>query len=194
MHFALTKEQKNFFLKNSYIEFTSLWGEKELSLFTDLQKPGAKDLCRQDDKFKRIIFNPSLAQVAKELTEKKTLRFGFDELIGGSSVQKGKNLQDRCSIKGLEIALLIALDSDLDAQTPPPFCCEKGNGCFFRPNFPFEKSLLKKLKKRRFLLIAWADPQAKYSISKNDPDPYFLKKYGYYPEQLLREPWHPLFR
>lgn len=182
MKYSISREQQFFFEQNHYIEFDGLLSlDEQKKLHQVLKTVGTtlRDLSNVSEPIKTIAYMSRLAKLASELTHKRFLRFGFDQLLS-PPIAIG-NLQNEVCIQGLVCVLYLSLDTD-----EGPF---EGHGIFALPTV--DLATLPLNPEKRYFLIGWADERAQYIFQPKDPHTHELKKHGYVFGDRLNDRWHP---
>ncbi len=185
MRFGLAKEHHDFFHHHHFVEFEDLLTSEEVDGIEESTGSTKHDLWRTDDRIKKIVLRPTLAEVASNLSKKYPIRIGYDLLIDGPISEKSLNLIEMSSIRKVVCGLVIQL-SNYDGEDPivPK---KKGSGIYFNPFFPlsFPEGC-------HLLLIAYAADVAIYIPEKRDPNLHALKKLRYGFGDHLRSETHPI--
>lgn len=177
MKYHISREQRFFFDESHFIEFDELLSQQE---HRDLVKEVSRakegrDLSRENSTIKKIVQHPRLAKLTAELVLAKTLRFGFDQVIGYPWAFT--NLSQEACISGLIAGLILPLED------------EKLSGIIFKPTLDLSTLNLDPAKK--YLLVAYVDRSAQYLFQPKDPYTHTLKKLGLVFGDLLPEKLHP---
>lgn len=178
MKYHISREHHFFFEQHRYIEFEGLLSNQELDhLARAIGKYSkqVRDLFRASDEVRKIVQMSRLAKIASELTHKRHLRLGFDQVV--QTPLALNILEQQCCITGLVAGLLI----DLDDPT--------GRGIYFAP--ALDTGVLPLEANKKYFLIVWADARAQYILQQQDPHTHELKKLGYVFGDRLKEKWHP---
>jgi hypothetical protein len=215
MHFKIADIHRTFFKQNGFIEFESALSTEEIdSLATlthqTLQKkaPKALDLCsaqelyqighdlwRTDSLLRKKILSHTLAEIAGQLFDKKTLLIAFDQLLCTTiapnfPAQIPASLQEISAIQPLAGAALLHLSG---APNPSPFIPSvPQNVLFFSPDLIIPWETFFQLPHQSYLLIAYALPDSLYVHEKRDLHLHNLKKLGYGYGDRLRHEHHPI--
>jgi hypothetical protein len=188
MRYHVSDEQKRFFRKGGFIDFEDLLAPEDIEKLK-IQKVV---FCPRDDAgVEKIVHSSSLFHIARQLSEKNTLRFAFDRVFTSAPLKASFTLQQMSSIQPLLMACMIGLEGGREAGEqfypfPKPSTLR-----FFLPSCrwplgPFDGE--------KGYLITWADPICLYYFSEHDPCTHELKKRGYVFGDRVGEPWHPLMR
>jgi hypothetical protein len=204
MKYLITADQKVYFDNHNTIEFENLLSEKELATLQRLKTTSLRDISRGKPEIQKIILASRFAQIAAELTSKKRLRFGYDQVyeLPMNAPSHLKTLQEISTISPLACAFTICLEGESgkipnnqDIYSFDPFAQKPGNVTFFLPSCPWDFEALSQRVKQKFLLVTYADPRALYIYQEQDPYTHTLKQFGYVFGDRLNEKWHPmLFR
>lgn len=167
-----------------------------------------RDLWRDNEKIKKVICQQSFAQIAAQLTNAKTIRLAFDQVIQRPDlILPSGNLEEIGHLQGIVCALLINLKGD----GVPPLPEKPGNAIFVSPkNFldftgegfppspenpenPDFVSPRKNIdfsqipKGSRYLMIAYAQEKAIYNVKSLD-----MQRLEYRVGELLKDKLHPI--
>lgn len=108
MKYSITKEHRDYFQKNQFVEFAefltarqceqlnqaidqvlaqrlSLSGREVKKQLAEKLFFAGHDLWRADPGIRKIVLQPSFAKIACQLTEQKELRIGYDQLLNSTS-------------------------------------------------------------------------------------------------------------
>lgn len=148
MRFAITGEHRQFFQKQQALELEGMCSLAQLKAINasidsviaerigvrgrllDNQSPASifaagRDSWRSNDVIRRFITQPSLADIAAELTEKRTLRLGYDQFFPspitsvaivsgenpyGNFLSRIRSLEEVSSLQGLVCGLMLCLN------------------------------------------------------------------------------------
>jgi hypothetical protein len=218
MKFALASEHRDFFAKNSFVEFEGLLSLEEVENLkthidavlakrlktTDLERKSAqelflagRDLWREDPVIKKQVTSPRLAEITSSLFKKRPLRLGYDQswrtgAVTGPPFLENFTLQQISCLQTITGGVLLQLSSS--PQTSFPLSHKPGSAVFLGPKFILDFSTLFQTPHLHLLLIVYCGENTFYSCEKKDPNTHALKKLGYVFGDLLRNDRHPLFR
>ncbi len=182
MKYSISRDQHFFFEKHHFIEFDDLLTAEEHSkLVKGIAKPGTvlRDLSYFSESVKSVTHLPRLAKLASELSRKRPLRFGFDQLLRPPFTIS--NLYNEVCIRGLVMALFLSVDDKGG---------KKSHGIFAEP--VCDLALLPLNREEEYIVIGWAEEKALYVLQPNDAYTHELKKQGYVFGDRLTEKWHPI--
>lgn len=228
MKFATDKSHRDYFYKHGIIEFDELFNRDQLhEMNVAIDKILAKrlsipshqlvrqstndiflqghDLFRQDEALKKLLLHRRLAETAIELTEVRTLRIGYDQLLVGESkkplmetvynnflLQEG-TLQVKSSMTPIICGLMLCLETPQATENISELFTQiAGNGVYFKPDIPLDLKLLSHMQGGRYLLITFADPRTVYIFNEKDPHTHTLKHLGYVFGDKLSDKLNPL--
>jgi hypothetical protein len=228
MKFSTDKPHRDYFYKHGTIEFDALFTSdqihelnkaidhilcQKLSIASsqlprqesnDLFLQG-RDLFRQEDSIKKLVLHRRLAEIAVELTEARSLRIGYDQLLPGEPkppyidtaynqfLMNPGTLQDKSCLIPVICGLIICLEPSPDEEAPSPlFSKTPGNGIFFKADLPMDLSNLTQSPGGRYLLITYVDPRTVYVFNEKDPHTHHLKHIGYVFGDRLSDKLNPL--
>ncbi len=155
---------------------------------------GGRDLWRDQEDLKKIVWHKSWADVAADLTGEKPVRAAFTQLvvpptsIGLKAAQnhvyvewftQKRTLEEISSIEGLLCTLIVCLKGDDKERTPEetldPIPRKTGNAIYVMPQVPLDFQA----GNCRWLLIAYAKNKAQYIMQEKDPHVHYLKRLGH---------------
>jgi len=168
MRYILSVEQKIYFKQQGFVEFEELFLRDEVV---------GKDP-------KKLAAHPTLLHLASELFQHKALRFGGSRIIElPHDAPASYTIQDVSCIQGIVGGVLIGLEGssfktagELDAL---PFPQREGSAIFFSPKTVWDKELLKLRARQKFLLLAYAEPTARFVFNDKDPAMKEVRALGY---------------
>ncbi len=195
MKYVITSDQKAYFEKYNSIIFNNLLTEEELAILRS--KAALRDSSRKKAEIQKIIYSSRFVQIAVELTSRKKLRFGYDQvyelpLPASTQVQ---TLQEVSSIAPLVCAFTICLEGTSEQAVDKsfaPFAQKPGEVTFFLPTRAWNFELLSEREKQKFLLVAYADSRSLYLFQEQDPYVHTLKELGYVFGDRLNDRSHPV--
>ncbi|MDB6081004.1 MAG: hypothetical protein JWO53_276 [Chlamydiia bacterium] len=195
MQYFLSADQKAFFENHGFIEFEGLVSDEQLAVLK--RHKGTRDVSRKDPQIEKIVKSAVFSKLASQLSLKKLLRFGYDEVyelpIQRSGVQ---TLEEANSIRGLVCGLMICIDGESDQAINGlpfnPFPKKPGNIILFLPTLAWDFDTLTESTKQKFLLITYAGSRAMYVYEERDPYLHELKKLGYVFGDRLSQTCHPI--
>lgn len=236
MKFAIASEHRDFFSKNGYIEFADVLSSDQVArLNNDIQQAlvnrlkllnhsslercsaaqlfaEGRDVWRAMPAIKRIVLNPSLAEIAWEFCQARPLRIGYDQLLpaqNGRKIPLGDatpyrqmlgstdTLLNLSSIQGLVSGLLICLKgapaTEADGQDLEPkgiFPTVAGHGIYLAADLPVDFSTLDK--DCEYLLITYATQKSVYIHNQNDPLGTNFRQWGYTLSDALTDKLNPI--
>lgn len=182
---------------------SAVWQQPEAKLFLS-----GRECWRSDEDLQRWVCLPLLGRLVADAIRRRPLRLAYDQLFQSTQERPWKAeqqqvLEDFLSMpnsldatsccQGLAAGLFLRL-------TPPsseegesdPYLRAAGDGLLVGPSFPVNFSQFYRLKNQRYLLIAYADHQARYICRKEDPHVHDWKQMGYAFGDKLTQPFHPL--
>ncbi len=178
MKYSISREQHFFFDERHYIEFDELLSADEHKKLVEGISEVAnvrRDLSHAVEGIKAISHLPRLAKLASELTHRRPLRFGFDQLLRPPVTIK--NLYNEVCIRGLVAVLFLSVDKNSShAVFADPVC---------------DLALLPLDLTKEYFVIGWAEDKALYVFQPSDHYTHELKKRGYVFGDRLIERWHP---
>lgn len=229
---AVAKEHREFYKKNGWIEFENLLSKEQVEQFnrlidqtlsTKLQVPEDKtftipaekafqqgrDLWRDDETIRKLVFLPKMGEVVSELIELKPLRIGYDQFLPPISINNisrnplyskflktEQDLESMSCIKGLVGGMIICLKDEVKAPETENemdlFPKNAGHVIIFNPQMPFNFSHLTAHFDQRYYLIAYAQNTSYYYLQPNDPHTHSLKKFGYIYNDKLSDKINPI--
>ena len=150
MRFALNSDHKDFYSKNSFIEFDELLTPDSLaSLQSDIETTlshrlkvspsrlpdqprkalfdAGFDIWRDSSNFKKTLFKSTVSEIAAQLFEESFLRIGFDQYIDTGSgsealLTSSLSFNDLSCAKPLIGALILRLSPPTDETIDPQIC------------------------------------------------------------------------
>lgn len=226
MKFATNSDHRDFFRKNGRIEFEDLADLSTLPLslikknicqrlavpeqkfdylpFEKLFSAG-RDLWRNEPALKKLVLNPSFAQIVSELVEQKPIRIGYDQffskkppLISSGSdhyedfISQPRTLEEISSLQGVLGGLFLCLASRKVPEASSFFPAKEGHGVFFKADLPIPFPELANFPESSFLLIAYAKASTVYCMKPTDPLTASLKKAGYEYGDKLTDQLNPV--
>ena len=241
MHFAIAPEHLEFFYRHHYIEFDDLLTETEAdqlkkAIGETLEKRlnfspdklmqadvetlfmAGHDTWRDDDRIKKVVLRPRLAEIAASLMKKRQLRIAYDQVFGTPNspldpeklksmpplFHKHTSLGQTSSFQSVVCGLMLHLSSssiptqqsnlsieeDLTSLIPLPR--KAGSGIFFTPDIPLSLEYLFETPNQHQLLIVYCEDKSLYRHEKSDPHTHALKKLGYVFGDRLKNTTHPV--
>lgn len=236
MKFATAKEHRVFFQKQGWIEFEGLLSNEQLTLanqaidqiLTERLKttPDQLNLVSSEDLFvkghdlwrshavlRKLATHVRFAEIAAELTEKKSLRLGYDQLfvvqhpfqisqqeppLYSDFLSKTLSLEAVSCLSEVECGLLFALGgqedsiSETKAEGIDVFPHKAGQAIFIHPHLPIQWKNLYAHVNQRFYLIVYSALSARYQLQVQDPHTHDLKRLGYVFNDKLNDKLHPI--
>jgi hypothetical protein len=171
-----------------------------------------RDILKDSPSMQKILFSSRLTKIAGELSYKKELRYGFDQVFATAEEHDSEpskeqsifensvfTLADVSCIKGLIIAAAICVEGALESSPSIPeenkpikiFPDQLGNVLFFSCTKPIDISDLLSRRGQRFVLLAFAQKNVQYLYQIKDPHVHALKQSGYVFGDSLNEKTHP---
>lgn len=236
--FALAKEHRLYFEKNQMLEVEGVLTPLQIQqlkfaiersvaqaafLNESLKKlPAAakpfmagRDLWRNDNLIKKIVFDRDLAKIAADLMGVRFLRLGYDQYFPNPAQGSGLTLQNSSPspyeeflkvpatleeiscIQGMECGLMICLGSNEQSADQPsplesPFALKAGNIVYFSAQKVIDFSQLLNRSGQDFLMIGYAAKTALYFTNESDPHFHALKPLGYVFGDRLNDQIHPV--
>lgn len=233
MKLAIANEHYNYFQHHQFIEFEDYLSQvqldklkrlldetcaKRLAVTPDKLKgkdaetlfDAGRDLWRDNDELRKLIWHKSGAEVAANLTGLKPLRAGFTQCIFSPTplgLRSARNpafaqifsspqpITNFSSIDGLCCLAIICLEDqkeeNVEGSTPHPIPKKAGSATYVNPSFPLDfPSLISA--SQRLLLMAYAQGNAQYILQEKDPQTYYLKRQGYLPNSQLNDRLNPV--
>ncbi len=209
MKYSLAKEHRDFFEKEGWIEFEGLISPKqvqEANAQIDHVQNRQRDLHLDIPAVKKIAVLKTIGEIGTELMRIKSVRLGYDQLLENDphdkafgkgvnrylNLPEGKNLREISCLQGVNFGALVCLKNDLpDDQKKNPFPTQPGHVAFIRPEHPLSFKILAFPLPQRYLLIAYAVPNAVYIAQELDPYGYHMKELGYVYGDKLKEKHYP---
>lgn len=216
MKFTTNKEQRDFFYKNSFVEFAdvltpdqvqSLHGEANKIVAARLkisprglaarppidQYMQGRDLWRESDPIRKVVCARGLAQLASELLDAKQLRLAYDQFYPAGGELKGNlSLREFSSMQGVIGGAILALtNSEKDPHVLSVFPAHAGSISFFKPDLVVDFQELSQRHTGEFLMFVYTAATTVYVLQEKDPHTHSLKRLGYGFGDKLAEGWHP---
>jgi hypothetical protein len=220
MRFALTADQRDFFNRNSFIEFEEmLSSDQAIALKTNADQVLAArlhipkenlarqqssalfqagyDLWRDNEIVKKTEQKNAFAALASELLQILPLRFAFDQYIltargSNSPFSQSFTLQETSCLFPLAGALILLLEDVLQPFADFPLPLKSGNGLFISPSLPIPWPKLYSTPNLCFIAIGFAMEKTLFRADTRDPHAVNLKRLGYVFNDLLKDSLHPL--
>lgn len=239
MKFAVLGEHRHFFRQNQALEVEEVLTANQLEelksqiekvleirlkakperAFLELPKSifkVARDFSRENEILKKLILNKKFAEIATELIENKSLRYGFDQLylnvpdhFDGDEVNPYKELaqspvtlQETTCLQDVQCGLMICLEGSEDVKTSDEevekpetisiFSKKPGSAVFFTPEKLIDYSELISNQTARYLMIVYTHPKSIYYLQENDPQTHALKGLGYVFGDRLNDKLNPI--
>jgi hypothetical protein len=224
MRFAISREHKDFYDKHQMIECEDLLTASQIAeLKSDpllnlnsayfqnmknspevLYKQG-RDLWRDSNLVKKIVFSRGLSEIAAKLTEHQVLRIGYDQALScfGQGLhqpsdqafikffQTSHRLEEFSCLQGNACGLILCLEPAEDGVDILGLPHRIGNGVFVSPQASIDFSFFSRAKKGLFLLIVYAKSNAVF-IQSQDPNAAALKQVGYNLGDRLNDKKNPI--
>ncbi|CAM0116862.1 hypothetical protein [Rhabdochlamydiaceae symbiont of Dictyostelium giganteum] len=215
MPFKIESKQREFFHRNGYIEFESLFPVKDtdkLSFHTDqtvikrLPTPlmqtevtslysAGRDLWRDSTALRKYMLMRSLAEVAADLTLKPVIRTGCDQLFRTTTIPNPSflSLSPLSSLTSIFPTIGGFLIRLLEGTSSSPWIPGAvGNGVFLSPSMEFNWQELFQTPNQSFLLLSYTIDKALYVHQSLDPNTHTLKNYDYGFGDHLTNLHHPV--
>lgn len=229
MKFATDKSHRDYFYKHGFIEFDGLFSNQQVQEIQntiqeiqckrmDLRKGQlaleesnkifmqSHDLWRDSEFLKKLFLSRKLAEIAGELTETYSLRYGSDQLLLGERqgyqsesvtsyqtyLKSTGSLEEKSCFRPTVCGLMICLDPIFTENEAPLFSKKEGSAIFFKSDLQMDLSNLMEKNSGRYILITYVDPRTVYILNENDPHTHSLKHQGYVFGDRLSEALNPL--
>jgi len=219
MRFAIVGEHRKVFEQNRSIHFEDLLSKTSLdklkegveqTVFSKTHSPDwdsltypqviqeGKDLAFQNEECKKIIHQKSFAELIHQLSNVKSLRYAFDQLIvrnrkhAGCQLS-GFTLKDISQLQGTLFGLLLCIEKNgaTEETSSSLLNLKEGDGLIFQDSVPLNLDLFAE-RPETYLLIVYAESKARI-IYRDQASPFQgFKKYGYLSGDLLRDDTHPI--
>ncbi|MDF2550068.1 MAG: hypothetical protein K0S07_1135 [Chlamydiales bacterium] len=173
-----------------------------------------RDLYKDAPKVRSFAAKRGVVNLVLEITGLQSVRLAFDQLIVTSKaplpekflhpslatdlVQR-EPLSSLSCIRGLTLSAILCLESDsvgesvfLQKETFSLSDLKPGDLAFLEADQPFPFDELYGKETGEYLLIAYAEPQALYTLHERDIHTHLLKREGYVFGDRLKDPYHPL--
>lgn len=198
---SLELQHIDYFLEKGSILFYDVFTESKLHQFKMalcfFNQRSARNCWVQQEQIKKLTLNPTLCSIALQLSQKKSLRLGFDHLF--ASLKELKEffkpelpLSKMSSIDGLEIGVLLNLSLAAAPESyETSFPLASASGCFFNPQKPLDLAHIEQAE-GPFFLITYCRPNARYIHQAEDPFTHQGKQEGSVFGDLLAPHRHPL--
>lgn len=216
MKLAVVLEHHVFFRQNGYIEFEELISPRLLeelkeqiknSLNKKIEKNPSpekfflegRDLWRENESLKKIIFQPSFATIAAELVAQRPLRIAYDqffpELTSRTTLYKNfvstpRSLNEFSSLDGIACGMLLCLSQKENSSYPT--LLKPGNALFFRADCPMDFNELVQRPNSSYHMIAYSKERSIYEKQDIDPHAYAFKDLGYSFGERLSDKLNPI--
>lgn len=190
MRYTVSSQQLDYFLREGFVEFETLYTQEESHTLRTLldqalqkrlganPKPDREklksgyDLQREDPALLKALSLSMLGQMGAVLFKHKKLRIAFLQYF--PLYGKTASIAEISSMTDIAGAVLINLSGDKIPHLPYlPHAV--GSGTFYDLHFPLSFSELD----APFLFIAFAGDKARYILQETDPHTHALKKLGY---------------
>lgn len=200
MKFSGNLQQRDYFNKNGFVSFEGLLNPHELDVLNqaiDQFFPKSRDLYRDSDAVKKIVFSSKLVHLAYEFLQKKPLRIAFDQVLSEKAdplkvkLTGNETFQDLCCIGGLEGLFLISLKNSSEPKEGM-FDLSPGNGILINPTVPYPFFSFAPSIEHRFFLIGYGGVYSQYLYELRDPHCHYLKSLGYVFGDRLNDRDHPI--
>jgi len=204
MRYATSREQRDFFFKNGFIEFEGLLTEEEREAALEavhlaLKKRGGalhfesgRDLWRVAPEVKKLSAKRRLAEIISELTGCRPIKLGCDQLLAPKGLPWQEcSLEEIAPFQGAAGGALICLKGEEEPEEPSPFPGKAGNVTLFNKECLIDFTEVQKKEGALFLLVCYTEKSALYILQKNDPLTHSLKHFGYAFGDRLKEEFHP---
>lgn len=177
MRYLLSVEQKIYFKKRGFVELEEFFLPSEL----------------MQNELKKLATHPTLLHLAGDLFEQKIVRIaGVRILELPQTVAKSYAIQDISCIQGLVGCVMIGLEGaiheEIDELAMPN---RVGNVLFASPKTVLQKEKLMLRPRQKVLLIAYAEPTARFVFNDQDPEMRTIKALGYAYGDRLQEAHFP---
>ena len=156
-----------------------------------------RDIWRDDEAIRKIVFRFQLAEVAAELMKERSLRIAYDQLFFPERWKLADD-EERClaevsCFRGLTCALILCVSPPssplLENETLLP--TQPGSGVYFDVKMPLSFPECDGKNDAEYFMVVYAKPLAFYKKQDNDPHTHALKRLGYVFGDKLREELHP---
>jgi hypothetical protein len=191
----------DYFREKGSILFTDLLSKelfnKAKQALCFIPKKSERNCWKNYDVLKKLSMNHNFTSIASALCRQKSLRLGFDHYFSSfhelKDFFKENPLSQKCSIDGLEIALLINLSASEVEITKESltFPLTSGSACFFNPKNPLTLPEIP-LTEGPFFLITYCKQNARYIYQALDVYTHEEKKEGQAFGDLISSRLHPL--
>lgn len=235
--FALANEHHLHFEKQSFIELEGVipmdqilqlqlsldktlalsmaeYGQWKAQPLPDELYLNGRDLWRQNEIVKKVVWDKQLVGIASELMRKRFVRLGYDQfLLGGPLKETPKNakeellgartlllnpqtnLEEMSCLQGTLCGVIICLSSAKQPFERAPtslFPSEPGHITFFTSQANLNLSELSQRDGQKFLLIVYAEKTTLYIANEKDPNWHGLKRLGYVFGDRVKDNLHPV--
>ncbi|MDB2613707.1 hypothetical protein N9Y92_00945 [Chlamydiales bacterium] len=184
MPIILTPQLRNIFQEEQSITFQDFLPENQWKLLkTGLQEQDPntpRDLFRNNEKVKKILFKKDLSTIALDLVESRKLLFAFDHFIKNPPFYPNPiSLQELSSVSPLAIGAILSIyDNSIT---------------YFDPQVVIDWNEMTK-KEGLYLLFAYGEQGAIFHQNPLDPYTNLIKDMGYPPSCPLSTRTHPTLR
>lgn len=237
MKFSLSKEHLNFFQNHGHIQFEDFLSESQVislsraidlalinklkldqnslsKLSSDQLFLQSRDLWRQNEELRKWTCQQRFASVAADLTCKRTLRLGYDQLLPGYQPNLFKvdvykqfldqelSLTAMSCVSNVACGLLISLsdevkneqeNSDTLDQSVDIFPFQAGDAVYLNAEALIHLKSLYLHPHQRFYLIVYTDSLSWYQSREGDPHTHEWKQeLGYSFNEKLADKQHPI--
>lgn len=228
MQFSVLSDHIAFFHTHHYIVFEKLAKKNALvTLASDLKEMlhnrlkkenkvflessindlflAGRDSWRESQIAKSWTLKSQFATIASQLTKKKPLYIGYDQVLLHSSMKtpilppffsSSLSISSRSCLQGIACALLLQI-SPLSVEEGhlsdnPLSSLVQGSGIFFHPDFPFSLEYFQPPNRLCMqFLIVYIEKNAIYKRENRDPHTHALKKWGYQFGDRISQTTHP---
>lgn len=236
MKFALSKEHHDFFQNQGYIQFDGFLSKDQIdSLSHSIDKAlehklnldqskisslsaeqlflQGRDLWRQNDELRKWACQQRFAATAAELTRKRMLRLGYDQLMPGQQpnhlltgsyqqfLDQEISLEAMSCVSNVACGLIISLSDGIKKEEEPNasvqgidlFPFKTGNAVFVTPQTLINLRSIFQHTGQRFYFIIYTDQAAWYLLQPCDPHTHDWKQeLGYSFNEKLSDKRHPI--
>ncbi len=205
MPYIVSTEHHDFFAKNGFIEFESLFSSDLLqNIPIDLDSKqlfiSGHDLLRKNEKLFKLIFSRNFVDVLSALFRIKTPRLAYDQLWLSTDTTPTQNtkplrFEEASCVGPLSGVIAIALtDIQEDKRLDVPLPKKAGDVMFFTPKLAVSFSSIFDHPSQALLVIGIGDHRLFYRHVASDPFVHALKKEGFVFGDLLTSKTHPFLK
>jgi hypothetical protein len=169
-------------------ELLMRWSAQPQERFDDSTVLFGKNLSLSSEPIRKILFSLRLSEIAFQLTNKRPLRFGFDQMWRIPHIPTDCTIDSLSSVAPLVVGVIIALDERRGVKEEM-FPFERGSVTFISPTL---RLCVPQGDRGRFLLMAFAHDRPQYRFQPSDVHTHELKRLGYVFGDILKETTHPV--